>query len=158
MLIREALSFAGRTNITQADIYQVMVNTADWVYDPVTATLSYARSGHNPPLIKDGQTGKLRILDKDGGLPLGVFDPYEITGDTLEFRPNDTLVLYTDGITEAFNDKREMFGAHRLDEALTKCTGAPDCVVDSVHSALFKHTGSLSRADDQTLVAIRYRG
>ena len=53
------------------------------------------------------------------------------------------------------NTAREMFGAERLDVALTKCSGAPDCVVDSVHSALFKHTGSMARKDDQTLVAIR---
>jgi serine phosphatase RsbU (regulator of sigma subunit) len=56
------------------------------------------------------------------------------------------------------NAAREMFGPERLDAALTKCSGAPDCVVDSVHGSLFSHTGSLVRRDDQTLVAFRYRG
>jgi phosphoserine phosphatase RsbU/P len=146
------------TRLLHASIDGTFVTAFLGVYNPVTGTLAYARSGHNPPLLKDGRTGELRTLDGNGGLPLGVFDPYDIASDALELKPNDTLILYTDGITEAFNAKREMFGAGRLDEALTACTGSPDCVVDSVHSALFKHTGSLSRADDQTLVAIRYRG
>jgi sigma-B regulation protein RsbU (phosphoserine phosphatase) len=51
------------------------------------------------------------FLDGAGGLPLGVFEPYEITSETLTLHPNDTIVLYTDGITEAMNTAREMFGA-----------------------------------------------
>lgn len=151
------LRYANR-RLVDASIEGTFVTAFLGIYDPRTGTLSYARSGHNPPMIKDGRTGALRTLDHNGGLPLGVFDPYEITGDTLQLKPNDTLVLYTDGITEAFNAQREMFGPGRLDEALTHCTGAPDCVVDSVHAALFRHTGSLSRVDDQTLVAVRYHG
>jgi sigma-B regulation protein RsbU (phosphoserine phosphatase) len=128
------------------------------VYDPRNATLTYARSGHNPPLLKDGRTGAVSHLEGEGAPPLGLFEPYELACDTVELRPNDTVILYTDGITEAFNAAREMFGPSRLDAALVKCSGAPDCVVDSVHSSLYQHTGSRTRADDQTLVAIRFTG
>lgn len=127
------------------------------VFDPLTGRMSYARSGHNPPLLKKGN-GELVHLDGDGSPPLGLFEPYEVVSETLQLGRMDTVILYTDGITEAFNTSREMFGAARLDEALTRCTGAPDCVVDSVHAALFQHTGSRTRADDQTLVALRYVG
>jgi sigma-B regulation protein RsbU (phosphoserine phosphatase) len=128
------------------------------VYDPRTATVMYARGGHNPPLLKDGGTGAVRHLDGQGGLPLGILEPYEIASDSVRLRPGDTLILYTDGITEAFSPEREMFGPERLDAALTACSGAPDCVVDSVHGALYRHTGARTRADDQTLVAIRHTG
>jgi phosphoserine phosphatase RsbU/P len=128
------------------------------VYDPRTGALTYARSGHNPPLLKDGRTGEVTHLDGEGAPPLGLFEPYEVTCATVTLRPNDTVILYTDGITEAFSAAREMFGPGRLDAALEKCSGAPDCVVDSVHTALYQHTGSMTRADDQTLVAIRYTG
>lgn len=146
------------TRLLEAGIEGTFVTAFLGVYDPKRATLKYARSGHNPPILKDGRTGKATFLDGAGGLPLGVFKPYEITSETLSLKPMDTVVLYTDGITEAFNGTRDMFGPERLEIALEKCTGAPDCVVDSVHSALFEHTGSLSRRDDQTLVAIRYKG
>lgn len=153
----EVLRYAN-TRLLAAGIEGTFVTAFLGIYDPRTATLTYARSGHNPPILKDGRTGQVRFLDGAGGLPLGVFDPYEIGSDRIEFRPMDTLVLYTDGITEAFSPDREMFGPERLDHALTECSGAPDCVVDSVHAALFRHTGSMDRRDDQTLVAVRYVG
>ena len=133
------------------------------VYDPKPnrngyPTLTYARSGHNPPRIKDGATGKVRPLDDAGTIPLGVSESYKACSACIELRPNDTVVLYTDGITEAFSPTREMFGVERLDEALTRCHGAPDCTVDSVHDALHRHTGRLSRDDDQTIVTFRLIG
>jgi sigma-B regulation protein RsbU (phosphoserine phosphatase) len=151
------LAYANR-KLFEAGIEGSFVTAFFAVYDPRTASVTYARSGHNPPLLKDGRTGEVRHLDGDGGLPLGIFEAYEIGSETIRLRPQDTLILYTDGITEAFSAAREMFGPERLDHALTKCSGAPDCVVDSVHSALYQHTGSRTRADDQTLVAVRYAG
>jgi phosphoserine phosphatase RsbU/P len=146
------------TRLLYAGIEGTFVTALLGVYDPEACTLTYARSGHNPPILKDGRTGAVTFLDGGGGLPLGVFEPYEITSETITLKPNDTLVLYTDGITEAMDSRRDMFGPERLDAALTECSGAPDCVVDSVHSALFKHTGAMTRRDEQTLVAIRFVG
>jgi serine phosphatase RsbU (regulator of sigma subunit) len=66
------------------------------------------------------------------------------------------MVLYTDGISEAFDPPRKtMFGVQGLDAALERCTGMPDCVVESVHRALFEFTRARTRDDDQTLVALR---
>lgn len=128
------------------------------MYDPRDATLSYASSGHNPPRLKDGRTGEVRAIEEPASLPLGIFEPYEIASGHLRLRPNDTLLMYTDGITEEFNAEREMFGVSRLDFALDGCTGDPECVVGSVHGALFEHTKNRTRADDQTIVAFRYIG
>jgi phosphoserine phosphatase RsbU/P len=128
------------------------------VYDPGQGTLTYARAGHNPPRRKDGVTGEVTPIDGASTLPLGLFSDFEVEKETIRLKKNDTIILYTDGITEAFNGQREMFGVDRLDGALHGCSGAPDCIVDSVHAALYKHTGSMTRADDQTLVAIRYKG
>jgi len=50
------------------------------------------------------------------------------------------------------------FDADRFDAALARCSGDPDCVIDSIHTALYDHTHARTRADDQTLVAIRYQG
>jgi len=128
------------------------------MYNPADATLTYASSGHNPPRLKDGRTGHVRAIDEPASLPLGIFEPYEITSGTLRLGPGDTVVMYTDGITEEFSAAREMFGVARLDGALDGCTGDPECVVGSVHGALFEHTGARTRADDQTIVAFRYIG
>ncbi|MFG0241247.1 MAG: PP2C family protein-serine/threonine phosphatase [Phycisphaerales bacterium JB054] len=125
------------------------------VYDPADHTIVYARAGHNPPRLKRGDTGEVLVLDDAPGLPLGITDDYDIQTGRLALDLHDTLVLYTDGITEAFSADREQFGTNRLDAALIGCSGEPGCVVDSVHKALYQHTRSLSRDDDQTIVALR---
>jgi sigma-B regulation protein RsbU (phosphoserine phosphatase) len=125
------------------------------VYAPLTGRFVYARAGHNPPRLKRGESGEVLAVDDAPGLPLGITDDYDVQTSQVELRRLDTLVLYTDGITEAFNPQREQFGIAGLDEALHGCSGDPDCVVDSVHKALYRHTGSLSRDDDQTIVALR---
>lgn len=128
------------------------------VYDPREHSLHFARAGHNPPRLKHGESGGVSDLAGLGDPPLGLFNEFEPQVDTVQLEPNDTIILYTDGITEAMNDQREMFGVAGLDAALAECSGEPDCVMDSVHSALFRHTGRRARDDDQTLVAIRYTG
>ncbi|MDQ7013085.1 MAG: PP2C family protein-serine/threonine phosphatase [Planctomycetota bacterium] len=125
------------------------------VYDPREHTFTYARAGHNPPRLKRGDTGRVIVLDDAPGLPLGITDEYDIQTGRVSLGIHDTLVLYTDGITEAFNPAREQFGTDRLDEALIGCSGQPECVVDSLHKALYQHTKSLGRDDDQTIVALR---
>jgi sigma-B regulation protein RsbU (phosphoserine phosphatase) len=146
------------TRLMEAGIDGTFVTAFLGIFDPATGRLNYARSGHNPPILKDGKTGQVTTLDGAAALPLGVLEAYDISMATLQLKPQDTVILYTDGITEAMNATREMFGPERLDESLTICSGQPDCVVDSVHGALFRHTGTLNRRDDQTMVAIRYSG
>jgi phosphoserine phosphatase RsbU/P len=79
------------------------------VYDPAKSELSYVRAGHNPPHLKRAD-GSLLTIDGGATLPLGVVDPIEVESETLHLHSGDTLVLYTDGITEAFNSDRELFG------------------------------------------------
>jgi sigma-B regulation protein RsbU (phosphoserine phosphatase) len=148
------LRFANR-RLASSRIDSTFVTAFFGVYEPQTGRLTYARAGHNPPRLKRGDFGEVVSVDDAPGLPLGITDDYEIETSQIVLHHHDTLVLYTDGITEAFDAAREQFGIAGLDAALVGCSGDPECVVDSVHKALYKHTGSLSRDDDQTIVAIR---
>jgi phosphoserine phosphatase RsbU/P len=126
------------------------------IYDPRTGVVEYSSAGHNPPRVKDGRTGAVRSLDEAQTLPLGILDSLDARTARVQLKPQDTLVLYTDGITEAFGPNGAMFGTDRLDLAIERCTGQPDCTVQTVHGDLYEHTQSRARADDQTLVALRY--
>jgi sigma-B regulation protein RsbU (phosphoserine phosphatase) len=148
------LEYANR-RLYAAQMEQSFVTAVFAVYDPATRVLSYARAGHPPPRLKDTRTGELSVLDGDGGVPLGILEEERLVQHEVRLEPGQTVVLYTDGITESFDPERRMFGTEGLDAALTRCTGEPDCVVDSVHRALFEHTGSRTRADDQTLVVFK---
>ncbi len=138
-----------------AEMEQSFVTAIFVVYDPATRVLCYARAGHPPLRLKDTRTGEVSVLDGDGGVPLGILEHEGLVQHRVRLEVGQTVVLYTDGITEAFNASRQMFGTEGLDAALTRCTGEPDCVVDSVHRALFEHTGSRTRDDDQTLVVFK---
>lgn len=125
------------------------------VYDPEDGRMSWSRWGHNPPLLKQPGSRDIIQLDVTGVPPLGVVPGMVSEEESRVLGTGETVVLYTDGITEAFDPNRVMFGVNGLVRSLEGCSGEPDCVVDSVHAALYKHTGVMDRDDDQTLVALQ---
>jgi phosphoserine phosphatase RsbU/P len=82
------------------------------VVDVVRKRLDYCNAGHNPPMLKH-RNGAMETFG-EGGPVLGVFPNACYTGGTAELRPDDCLVLFTDGITEAMNATDEEFGEERL--------------------------------------------
>src|SRR5258705_7180959 len=86
--------------------------------DATNRTLVYSNAGHNPPLLLDVD-GSARFLEQ-GGLPLGMFRETRYYEYYLTFEPGQVLVLYTDGVTEAFNPQEEEFGRDRLVESVRK--------------------------------------
>lgn len=127
------------------------------VFDPISGEFVYANAGHPPPIIK-AANGDLRSMNESASLPLGIERPLNAESVKITLAQQDTVVMYTDGITEAFSPAGVMFDVARLEQSLADCSGAPDCVVESVHAALFAHVGAATRADDQTLVAMRFHG
>ncbi|MGP1345948.1 MAG: PP2C family protein-serine/threonine phosphatase [Phycisphaerales bacterium] len=123
-------------------------------------TLTYANAGHNRPLLRRGAgAGSGRVSAIEGGLsfPLGVLPETRFEQAEMELVSGDSIVMYTDGITEARSapPDREMFGEDRLRSALEDCSGDPECVIESIHARLYEHTHARSREDDQTIVALR---
>lgn len=124
------------------------------VLDPATGRLTFANAGHNLPVAQHGATvAPLRAR----GMPLGLMDDmaYEEQEATLE--PGDLLLLYSDGLVEAHDDRRAMYGRARLAAALM---GTPDdpsgCVLDAVLEDWRAFLGpNAEQEDDLTLIALR---
>lgn len=127
------------------------------VIDPGTGRFVWSRAGHNPPRVRRAD-GTIDVISSAGTLPLGIVDDLGATSDSGVLGVGDTLVLYTDGITELRNRHEELFGEDRLDRALGECSGMPQCVVDTVYKHMYDFTGSMRRQDDQTLVVVRRTG
>ena len=147
------MDYANRKLLT-ANLVGSFITAFFAIYDADTGALDFALCGHNPPRLRRACRDVIR-LEGDPGLPLGIDEDLGVRTAAVKLDPGDTLVLYTDGITEAFNPKREMFGTERLDEAIGAADGHPERVVDAVHSALYKHTGVMDRDDDQTMVILQ---
>lgn len=129
------------------------------VLDPITGELAYSNAGHNPPRVWRSRARTIQDLNDSATLPLGIVPTIDAERGTTTLEPGDTLLLYTDGITESFSvgDKPEQYGVERLDLAISACQGSPDAVIETVHRTLFQHRGSATRADDQTIVAVHLR-
>lgn len=127
------------------------------IIDPATGEITWSRAGHNPPRIRRAD-GTVDVLTSAGTLPLGIVEDIGAESDRGRLEVGDTLVLYTDGITELRSADEELFGEERLDAALERCSGKPECVVDTVHGAMYQFTGAMVRQDDQTLVVVRRTG
>jgi sigma-B regulation protein RsbU (phosphoserine phosphatase) len=135
------------------------------LFSPDRTVMRYSNAGHNRPVLRRGAggAGDVTLIEDAVSVPLGVLDDATYEAREVTLVGGDTIVFYTDGIVEAFgpaqeDGQRDMFGMRRLTESLVTCSGMPDCVVESVHSALYKHTRQRSRADDQTIVAVRLAG
>ena len=128
------------------------------ILDPETGRLQYTLAGHDPPLIRRAASLEVQRLPLIGGTPLGLRPEFpEVRGTTI-LNPGDTLVLYTDGVTEAMNPSGETFGQERLTEALEGSAGAVDRVMGSVLVAVNAHAEGAALQDDVTLVLVRRGG
>jgi sigma-B regulation protein RsbU (phosphoserine phosphatase) len=81
---------------------------------PDTGFMTYCNAGHNPPFLLK-LSGEYELLEK-GGMLLGVFSTQQYNQGEATLEPSDTLVMYTDGLTEARNQTDEEFGLERLVE------------------------------------------
>lgn len=122
--------------------------------DPATGKLSYVNAGHNPPLLtrSDGSVVQLG----SGGLPLGIMAAAEFDTAEMVLGPGESLVIYSDGVSEANNLKGEEFGMERLTEVVRKNMGlSASALRDKIESALSLFTQTAPANDDITLVIVK---
>jgi phosphoserine phosphatase RsbU/P len=122
--------------------------------DPKTGGLSFLNAGHNPPLIVHSG-GTMEQLAA-GGLPLGIMSDADFREGRTKLYPGDVLVIYSDGVSEAFNPSGEEFGPTRLYEVVARNLDASaGGIRDRIESALTKFCQGTPAADDITLVIVK---
>lgn len=122
---------------------------------PDTKQLTYASAGHPPPLMKTREAFAVSRLDAAAGCPLGIDASFAFTEASLQLRRGETLLLYTDGITEARGPEGEWFGVERLERALQSAGRRPAQAVRNVCDLLSDYQHSETPIDDQTMVVAR---
>jgi len=116
--------------------------------------LSYTIAGHNPPMMIEYEAKKVLELDK-GGIALGALPDISLDDKQLILNPGDCLVLYTDGVTEAFNLQDQMYGAKKLKNVLVKSIGRnARFTLEKLEEDLVKFRGDAPLSDDTTILVI----
>ena len=121
-----------------------------------TGLVTYSNAGHNPPHIlrADGTTEQLPM---DGQFMVGIFVDEEYTDKTLQLEHGDTLVMFTDGVTEATDSSSREFGTGRLDSILRSQESGVSSqeIVEAVKTGIADYVGDAEQSDDITLLVVK---
>ena len=127
-------------------------------FDPVTHTLTYVSAGHNPPAIVHQHTGEVTWL-RPTAPAIGLSEEFLPRTEFVTLDHGDILFLYTDGLTEAFNQVLEQFGTIRLAELLGKNAGQSATeIIQTVRQGLTAFGDGHALEDDTTFIAFKVAG
>jgi phosphoserine phosphatase RsbU/P len=118
--------------------------------------LEYIKAGHPSPLLL--RKGQVSELYNEGSFPVGLIAEADYSSARLQLEPEDTLVLFSDGVTEAENVNHDLFEVSGLSQALAGKQDVPvEVLQQSMLDAVSEFTHGASQSDDITLLVVRYR-
>ena len=116
--------------------------------------LRYSNAGHNPPLLFSAE-GDMQRLDK-GGPVLGVLPSCQFDEGEVQFEPGSLLVIFTDGYSEAMNNRFEEFGEERLEKlAAQRRADSPQALLDRINTEVAQFCGDAPQTDDMTIMIVK---
>ena len=122
------------------------------ILDPVPRSLTYANAGHDPPFLRRASGGVERL--PYGGLIMGIFEQLTLTDETLNLESGDTLVAYTDGLTDTVNHQDEEYGHPRLADTINNAPEAGRDILAHILKDLEAFAGPVPQPDDITLLIL----
>ncbi len=154
-------SIMGRLNdfLCESNHSQMFVTVFAGILDLRDGSIEYADGGHEPPYVVKAQGGAT-MIEKVGGLALGFIPGYEFRAGKIQLEPGDSLLLYTDGITEAMDVDHHLFGAERIQEILDRAAPGVSCQALSkvLLGGVAAFVGGAHQSDDITLLVLKYGG
>ena len=144
--------------LTSDNTEMMFVTVLYAVYDPRTREFTYASGGHDSPLVVHAD-GSATLLPHTGGIALGVLPEVRYASRTVTLQPGDTMLLYTDGVTEAQSPDGAQYGLERLRELFRE--GAPTAAEEAtagIFRAVRGFAGAAPQFDDITCLALCQRG
>lgn len=150
----ECMSYSNNL-LSEESVSSMFVTVFYGIYNIRTGEVTYTNAAHNPPyVIKAG--GSVKKFPYSQNIIAGIVKDYHFTEETLQLEPGDTLLLYTDGVTEAINTKEEEYGEERL-ESLLRNASKTNCqqVIDMVKADVKAFEGDAEQSDDITLLALK---
>jgi sigma-B regulation protein RsbU (phosphoserine phosphatase) len=148
------------TSLCAEDVGGMFVTCFYGVLDTRTGRIEMCNAGHNPPYILRAD-GSLEHTPQAGGFMLGMFADASYDSATVDLRPGDSLVLFTDGVTEAANTGDEQFEEERLEATLQRLAAAggqvtAEQIVAGVMADVEQFASGAPQADDITMLVLTW--
>ncbi|MEN6554256.1 MAG: PP2C family protein-serine/threonine phosphatase, partial [Methanobacterium sp.] len=125
------------------------------ILDLKNKTMEYVNAGHNNPVLFIRKTGTMECLNAKG-IALGAIDTIELEEKQIDLESGDVIVFYTDGVTEAINDKEEFFGQKRLYKLIKSHYNlSAEDIVNKIKEEVISFSQNQSQFDDITLMVIK---
>ena len=125
------------------------------IYCISTGEVRYVNAGHNPPYLLKAD-GSVNVLPNSNNICLGVTDDFPYQESTLKLEKGDTLVTFTDGVTEACDTNNELYGEERLEALLATQKGnTAEQVTTAINDAVNAHANGAEQSDDITVLVIK---
>lgn len=149
----------GRMNdaISDSNETNMFVTLLIGILDLSTGQLRYCNAGHNPAVLvaPDGNAGFMQVKNN---LFVGVMKGFVYEEEEMMLAPGTKLFLYTDGVTEAENDNKELYSEERLLKVITEYAGKNAReMVDGVLTSVSSYVGEAMQSDDMTVLAVHYK-
>lgn len=131
------------------------VTTFYAIINPKSGQIRYSNAGHNQPFVISEKTKKLETL-KSSGIALGAMSKIKLSEYEMTLSPGNSLILYTDGVTEATNNLGQFYGTNRFLSVIKENIGNDiNSIIDKVESDLSDFRNGAPYSDDTTILAIR---
>ncbi len=127
------------------------------IMDILTGEIIYSNGGHNLPYIVR-RDGSIEPLKKTAGMALGVLEDIPYGKNVCQLYPGDSLLMYTDGVTEAMNEKGELFMESRLEKVLQRfgdCSSSEQTRM--ILAAVKEYAAGAQQSDDITILSLKYK-
>ena len=124
------------------------------ILDTASGRLSLVNAGHMPPLLREPDGTILAAGETTAGLPLGVLESQAYEAVELDFPPGSSIVLFSDGITEAMNPENELYGSSRLWSILSETSKTVKVLGDRILDDVKRFVGTRPQSDDMCLVCV----
>ncbi len=128
------------------------------IIDTRTGKVEYSNAGHNPPVLCRRAVNP-EYLETQGSLPIASFEDSPYVKETFTLGVGDTIIIYSDGVTEAMNKNEELFSEERLLTSLREVNGQhPDALLKKILADVHGHAAGAPQSDDITILALQYKG
>ena len=147
------------TELVRDNVAEMFVTAFSGILDLRTGEVEYSDGGHEAPFVVRAD-GRVERMPKQPGMALGIFDEAKFGATRFQLHPGDSVVLFTDGVSEATNAEDDLFTIARIEQALAaaRTDRSARRIAEGLAEDVRVFVGEVAQSDDIAILVVRYEG